>query len=289
MSTQLNSATRTLWIGNEPDPDDRLQIDVDEADERKVPPRGKPADGEETEVLDHRTGRRLVIRRASCGLDCYCALELVRWVDAKATNDTDTSADGERVIQTCCEHCGQDVEGFSPFPKGEWRDRGNNTNCPDDSGRVHAVSEKEIARHLDDGDTDTGAAAEWSGSPDPVDPDNYWIDDKTGERVNAKTGERAAGAHTAMPILPLRIMRYQDVRSDLPYVIADQDDLVVATAISAEFAAFIVRAVNAHAALVKALLGIATAGESEGEWDAATMGNVARAALARSDSEGEGR
>lgn len=26
---------------------------------------------------------------------------------------------------------------------------------------------------------------EWSGSPDPVDPDNYWIDDKTGERIRA--------------------------------------------------------------------------------------------------------
>lgn len=32
--------------------------------------------------------------------------------------------------------------------------------------------------------------AEWSGSPDPDDPDNYWIDDVTGERVNAHTGER---------------------------------------------------------------------------------------------------
>lgn len=31
---------------------------------------------------------------------------------------------------------------------------------------------------------------EWSGSPDPADPDNYWIDDATGERVNAHTGER---------------------------------------------------------------------------------------------------
>jgi hypothetical protein len=31
---------------------------------------------------------------------------------------------------------------------------------------------------------------EWSGYPDPRDPDNYWIDDKTGERVNAWTGER---------------------------------------------------------------------------------------------------
>lgn len=32
---------------------------------------------------------------------------------------------------------------------------------------------------------------EWQGSPDPVDPDNFWIDDKTGERVNAHTGERS--------------------------------------------------------------------------------------------------
>lgn len=31
---------------------------------------------------------------------------------------------------------------------------------------------------------------EWSGSPDPSDPANYWIDDATGERVNAATGER---------------------------------------------------------------------------------------------------
>jgi len=27
---------------------------------------------------------------------------------------------------------------------------------------------------------------EWSGSLDPADPDNYWIDDATGERVNAQ-------------------------------------------------------------------------------------------------------
>lgn len=32
--------------------------------------------------------------------------------------------------------------------------------------------------------------AEWSGSPDPSDPDNFWIDDVTGERVSAATGER---------------------------------------------------------------------------------------------------
>ena len=36
---------------------------------------------------------------------------------------------------------------------------------------------------------------EWSGHPDPNDPDNFWIDDKTGERVNADTGERTAPTH----------------------------------------------------------------------------------------------
>lgn len=31
----------------------------------------------------------------------------------------------------------------------------------------------------------------WSGTPYPVDPDNFWVDDVTGELVNAKTGERS--------------------------------------------------------------------------------------------------
>lgn len=31
---------------------------------------------------------------------------------------------------------------------------------------------------------------EWSGAPDPEDPDNVWRDDATGERVNAHTGDR---------------------------------------------------------------------------------------------------
>jgi hypothetical protein len=34
------------------------------------------------------------------------------------------------------------------------------------------------------------ALAAWSGRPDPSDPDNFWIDDATGERVNAATGKR---------------------------------------------------------------------------------------------------
>lgn len=30
----------------------------------------------------------------------------------------------------------------------------------------------------------------WSGSCDPCDPDNYWIDDDTNERVDCVTNER---------------------------------------------------------------------------------------------------
>lgn len=37
--------------------------------------------------------------------------------------------------------------------------------------------------------------SKWSGRPDPDDPDNYWIDDATGERVNAETGERTQPLH----------------------------------------------------------------------------------------------
>jgi hypothetical protein len=44
------------------------------------------------------------------------------------------------VRQTTCRHCGQDIEGFAPYRKGEWRDRGNNTTCPSgpNKGRKHA-------------------------------------------------------------------------------------------------------------------------------------------------------
>lgn len=41
------------------------------------------------------------------------------------------------VRQTACKHCGQDIEAFAPYRRGSWRDRGNNTHCPDDSGKRH--------------------------------------------------------------------------------------------------------------------------------------------------------
>ena len=46
------------------------------------------------------------------------------------------------VRQTACRFCGQDIENFAPYRKGEWRDRGNNATCPtlagDRDGLKHA-------------------------------------------------------------------------------------------------------------------------------------------------------
>jgi hypothetical protein len=62
-----------LWIGNQPNPDDRAQIVVSQADYVLIPSRGSR--GAAT-VTDQLTGKVLRIRRASCGLPhCMCALE----------------------------------------------------------------------------------------------------------------------------------------------------------------------------------------------------------------------
>lgn len=39
-----------------------------------------------------------------------------------------------------CRHCDLDIEGFAPYKRGEWRDRGNNTTCPHgpNEGKKHA-------------------------------------------------------------------------------------------------------------------------------------------------------
>jgi hypothetical protein len=33
------------------------------------------------------------------------------------------------VKHTSCRKCELDIEGFAPYPAGEWRDRGNNATC----------------------------------------------------------------------------------------------------------------------------------------------------------------
>ena len=68
--------TTTIYIGTQPEPEDRLKIEVERDDyERNCPPRGRQGRGWLTDV---RTGVRYHVRRASCGLPrCLCALELV--------------------------------------------------------------------------------------------------------------------------------------------------------------------------------------------------------------------
>ena len=50
----------------------------------------------------------------------------------------------------------------------------------------------------------------WSGSPDPFDPDNFWIDDDTGERVNAATGERTPNLNLETEIDDVPVQCWQD-------------------------------------------------------------------------------
>ncbi len=43
-------------------------------------------------------------------------------------------------------------------------------------------------------DAEPRGADYWEADLCPLDPDNFWIDRATGERVNAATGERTAAA-----------------------------------------------------------------------------------------------
>jgi hypothetical protein len=52
--------------------------------------------------------------------------------------EEDDQDDAPHVIHTACRHCGQDIEGAPGEP--EWRDRGNNSTCPNaagDAGQRH--------------------------------------------------------------------------------------------------------------------------------------------------------
>lgn len=61
---------------------------------------------------------------------------------------------------------------------------------PDETADERAMGPDPIAAAILDATRAARVNAEWSGSPDPAAPDTHWIDDATGERVNAETGER---------------------------------------------------------------------------------------------------
>lgn len=76
----------------------------------------------------------------SARIRAYClrVAETARDLEAAIVRRMCARVEVPEVRQTACRHCGQDIEGFRPFPAGEWRDRGNNRTCPDGSGRKHA-------------------------------------------------------------------------------------------------------------------------------------------------------
>lgn len=43
------------------------------------------------------------------------------------------------VKQTICKYCDLDIENFSPYRNGEWRDRGNNTHCRKRDGELSRI------------------------------------------------------------------------------------------------------------------------------------------------------
>lgn len=76
MSDTTKKQTVTLWIGTQPEPEDRTQIEVSASDAERIPPRGSLS--EPVTVTDLKTGKAVTVRSAACSLGgCVCALEFV--------------------------------------------------------------------------------------------------------------------------------------------------------------------------------------------------------------------
>ena len=59
-----------------------------------------------------------------------------------ARSEEQPSPDADQVRQTTCSCCGLDIEGVWPFPRGQWHDRGGETNCPNSQAAHIPVSER---------------------------------------------------------------------------------------------------------------------------------------------------
>lgn len=67
--------TRKIWIGQQPDPEDRFIVEVSETDYQRI----AQAKGSRDVIgfADALTGTKYLVRYADCGASCRCALELV--------------------------------------------------------------------------------------------------------------------------------------------------------------------------------------------------------------------
>ena len=107
--------TITLYIGTQPEPEDRLKIEVSPEEYAQIPPRGSQSN-EAVQVIDQTTGNTYYVRRASCGLpNCRCALELatdeVRELppDPEETNEQ-SATEAERVLFAF-----EETDGEAPY------------------------------------------------------------------------------------------------------------------------------------------------------------------------------
>lgn len=76
--------------------------------------------------------RETVLADLYADLRHYADTHGIDWQTVCARGTTLYTGERDRVFvrHMTCKYCKLDIEGFSPFPFGEWRDRGNNTTCP---------------------------------------------------------------------------------------------------------------------------------------------------------------
>lgn len=65
------------FIGSQPDPQDRIQIQVSDVDASRID-RLKKDGKEKVTVRDGFSGRKVTVKSAPCGLGCHCALAFTR-------------------------------------------------------------------------------------------------------------------------------------------------------------------------------------------------------------------
>lgn len=81
MGVRESSNRYRFWIGADDLAEKRLQILVSKADAERIDAataRSVARKRKRVRVYDFINKKHIVVRSAPCGLDCYCALEIVR-------------------------------------------------------------------------------------------------------------------------------------------------------------------------------------------------------------------
>jgi hypothetical protein len=92
--------TETFWVGNQPNPDDRTQIQVNRSCAtmiERATQRALRGEHFELDVFDYISDRWVTLADESCGLSCRCALRFVRRNVPRASMGEGAEALGERM------------------------------------------------------------------------------------------------------------------------------------------------------------------------------------------------